>query len=220
MLAAAGTGSASIRVHRTNAAHRELSRAQASAVAVAIGLRRGDIPSLTQGFSPPPGAVKAQFALQTGCVGGPRPKLVYAIQASPIFTSKDQTSLTINANTAIWPSASLVAKDIAATKSTRGLQCYEAGLKNALSQSTNANLTGSVSLLPSPVSGADTSVAFRVTLTENSVPLVIADFVVFGWGQAEVTYSGLAATTFAPPSASIERRISVILVGRARSAIG
>jgi len=50
-----------------------------------------------------------------------------------------------------------------------------------------------------------------------SVPLT-ADFIGFGWGQAEVTVSVL--TSLAPPSTSLESKLDAILASRARAAIG
>jgi hypothetical protein len=125
-------------------------------------------------------------------------------------------------DTTIWPSASLVAKELVAAKSPRGQHCIENSIKSSIRRHS-LKITGSVSLLPSPISGADFSLALRsneaIQTSQNSsaVTRSIADFILFGWGQAEVW---LTVSANAAPSASLERRLSAILLERARVAIG
>ena len=82
--------------------------------------------------------------------------------------------------------------------------------------------TGSaVRLLPG-VSGADTASAIRLTIivhysTTSATAALFADYVNFGYGQAEVQ---LVFGNRSPPSSTLESRLEALLVARARAVIG
>lgn len=209
------------------AAHRVVTHKQAHAVAAAIELRHADLPTLKQVGSVTTTPEDAGGEQISACAGGVPDRLAFANVTSPNFVSNGEPSTTISSGTEIFPSAGLVAKDLAAARSARGQRCIQEALQASLRSQAQKNetFTASLSLRPAPVSGADTTVEVRVAITATvktngksvSVPLT-ADFIAFGWGQAEVTMSVL--TSLAPPSASLESKLGAILVSRARAAIG
>ena len=209
------------------ASHRVVTHRQARAVAAAINLRHADLPTLKQIGSVTTTPEDAGGQQLSACAGGVPDRLAFANVTSPNFISNAEPSATISSSTEILPSAGLVAKDLAAARSARGQTCIQEALQASLHSQAQKNetFTASLSLRPAPILGADTSVEVRVAITASvktngrsvSVPLT-ADFIAFGWGQAEVTMSVL--TSLAPPSASLESRLGAILVSRARAAIG
>jgi hypothetical protein len=209
------------------ASHRIVPHKQARAVATAINLRHADLPALKQVgsiSSTPEGASGAQLS---ACAGGVPDRLAFANVSSPNFVSSGEPSSTISSSTEIFPSAGLVATDLAAARSTRGQKCIQEALQDSLRSQAQKNetFTAKLSLRPAPVSGADSAVEVRVAIVASvttkgktvSVPLT-ADFIGFGWGQAEVTLSVM--TTLAAPSTTLERKLCTVLVSRARAAIG
>jgi len=209
------------------ASPRVVTHRQARAVATAINLRQADLPTLKQVGSVTTTPEDAGGEQLSACAGGVPDRLAFANVTSPNFVGNGAAATTISSSTEIFPSAGLVAKDLAAARSPRGQRCIQEALQASLRSQAQKNetFTASLSLRPAPVSGADTSVEVRVAITATvktngksvSVPLT-ADFIGFGWGQAEVTMSVL--TSFGPPPASLESRLCAILLSRARAAIG
>ncbi|HEX4035226.1 MAG TPA: hypothetical protein VHX66_12360 [Solirubrobacteraceae bacterium] len=209
------------------ASHRVVAHSHARAVATAINLIHADLPTLKQVGSISTTPEGENGARLSACAGGVPDRLAFANVSSPSFVSNSEPSTTISSSTEIFPSAGLVAQDLAAAQSARGQKCIQQALQASLRSQAQKNETFSakLSLRPAPVSGTDTAVEVRVAILATvaskgktvSVPLT-ADFIGFGWGQAEVTLSVM--TTLTPPSARLERQLGAILVRRARAAIG
>jgi len=213
------------------AARRSVPRADAHAVAVAINLRHGDLPTLKQqaGTGGSQGSGSSGGGAQLArCTGVPTEHLDdWASVSSPTFANGGQPELQVSSATSIAPSVARVASDFAALSSARGKVCLQqlldAGLRSSAPK--NASFKASIAVMSSPVIGADHTFDYRVTVvlrvTEKgltvSVP-VYADLIAFGWGQAEVVLQVL--TSLAKPSASFERKLANVLVARARAQIG
>jgi len=208
------------------ASHRTISRSQAQSVAVAISLRHSDLPTLGQHSNPITAQERSLNAQLTACIGGVAESMALAEAQSPSFGA-GSSSVTINSDTEILPSAALVANDLAAITGSRGLPCLQAELGRQLraSAAKGETLTIHGAPLPSVVSGSDGTFAIRFSVvvratsgtTTVSVPLY-ADFIGFAYGQAEVSLD--VVQTGSKPSAAIERQLAALLVARARAAIG
>jgi len=209
-------------------AARTVTRTQAPAVANAISLRHGDLPTLTQ--SPDP-ITAQQLQVENkaiACAGAVPLSKAFANAQSPIFQSSGTSVLAINSGTEILPSTQLVAKDFAATERPRALPCVLAEVETGLSATlpAGAKLTDARAVrLPPVVTGMADSLAVRCSIdvrvsqgaTTTTVP-VYADDIGFADGQAEVSL--VVDTTAAAPSASLERRLAAVLVARARATLG
>jgi hypothetical protein len=209
------------------AAHRTISSSQAQSVATAIGLRHSDLPSLSQQSNPITAQERRLNAQLTTCVGGVPDSKALGEAQSPSFASSGNSSVTVNSDTEILPSASLVAKDLASITGSRGLPCLQAQLAGQLRSSISKGETLTIhgARFPSVVAGSDGTFAIRFSVVVHatsgtstaSVPLY-ADSIGFAYGQAEVSFS--VVETGAKPSAALERRLAALLVARARAAIG
>lgn len=209
------------------ASHRTISRSQAQSVATAIALRPSDLPSLSQHSNPITAQDRRLNAQLTACVGGVPESKALAEGQSPSFASTGNLPVTINSDTEILPSATLVAKDLASITGSRGLPCLQAQLAGQLRSSLSKGETLSVhgARFPSVVSGSDGTFAIRFSVVVHatsgastvSVPLY-ADSIGFAYGQAEVSFT--VVETGAKPSAALERRLAALLVARAHAAIG
>lgn len=207
--------------------HRTVTRAAAHAVAVAINLRPSDLPTLAAQANPITAAQRRFSAQLTACLGGVPDNEAYADAQSPTFTSSGSSSLTISSTTEILPSAALVAKDLAAVRSAKGIPCLQRQLGTQLKASLAKGDTLSIHgvLLPAIVTGSDGTFALRFNVVVgvkqggSSVPVrVYYDTVGFAYGQAEVGFDVLSTAT--TPSISLERRLGASLLARARAAIG
>ena len=207
--------------------HRDVTRRGAHAVAVAINLRQGDLPKLSA-HSNPVTAQQRRFSAQlTACLGGVPDNLAYADAQSPTFASSGRSSLTISSNTEILPSAALVAKDLAAVRSPKGIPCLQrqlgAQLKASLAKGDTITIAGVP--LPATVSGSDGTFALRFAVVvgikhgSSIVPVrLYYDTIGFAYRQAEVGFDVLSTAT--APSSALERRLGASLLARARAAIG
>jgi len=209
------------------ASHHAISSSQAQSVATAIGLRHSDLPSLSQHSDPITAQERQLNAQLTACVGGVPDGKALAEAQSPSFASSGNSSVTVNSDTEILPTAALVAKDLASITGSRGLPCLQAQLASQLRSSTSKGETLTIhgARFPSVVSGSDGTFAIRFSVVVHatsgtstlSVPLY-ADSIGFAYGQAEVSFT--VVETAAKPSAALERRLAALLVARARAAIG
>lgn len=207
--------------------HRTVTRRDAHAVAVAINLRHGDLPTLAAQSNPLTAQQRRFSAQLTACLGGVPNSEAYADAQSPTFTGSGSSSLTISSTTEVLPSAALVAKDLAAVRSAKGIPCLQrqlgAQLKASLAKGDTLSIHGV--LLPAIVSGSDGTFALRFNVVVGvkqagaTVPVrVYYDTIGFAYGQAEVGFDVL--TTATVPSTSLERRLGASLLARARAAIG
>jgi hypothetical protein len=209
------------------AAAKQVSPANAKAVATAVNLRHSDVPTL-KAQSNPITAQQQRFSAQlTACLDGVPNSEAYAEAQSPTFTGSGSSSLTVSSTSEILPSAALVAKDLAAVAGAKGIPCLQSQLgtqlKASLAKGDTLQIHGAP--LPAVVSGSDGAFALRFDVvvklkqgkTSVSVP-VYYDTIGFAYGQAEVGFDVLSTTV--KPSATLERRLGAILLARARAAIG
>jgi hypothetical protein len=210
------------------AAHRVIPRQRARAVAASINLRHGDLPSYAQQPNPTTAPEKRINAQLAKCIGTTPDSAALADVQSQSFVSPGTVSIDVGSTAEIQRSAATVASDLRAITAPRALRCFESELSTQLrasigSKGTLLSLTGKS--VPSVVRGSDGTFAFRFTFVTAvnqgkqtvNVP-AYADFVGFGWGQAEVSLS--IETELAPPPAALERQLAARLVSRARAAIG
>jgi hypothetical protein len=207
--------------------HRTVTRPEAHTVAVAISLRRDDVPTLSAHSNPITSQQKRFSAQLTACVGGVPQSQVYAQAQSPTFTGSGSSSLTLSSATEILPSAALVAKDLDAIRGAKGLPCLQrqlgTQLQASLAKGDRIAIHGAA--LPAVVSGSDGTFALRfnvvVTIKVASGTLHVQlyyDTIGFAYGQAEVGFD-LLTTAVKPPSA-LERKLGASLRARARAALG
>jgi len=209
------------------AAQKTISRASAKAVATAVNLRHSDVATLKQQSNPVTPSERRSTAALDACIGETAPSKFYADIDSPNFVGPAPTQLTISSETEILPSAALVASDLAAIRRPRALSCLKSELGKALVSSAPKGSTFklSVARLPVALPGTDGVAAVRVTAvfhvkqgkTSVTVPAYI-DGVGFAYGQAEVSLN--VTSTTAAPSAALEKRLALLLLARARAAIG
>jgi hypothetical protein len=209
------------------ASQRTISRSGAPAIATAVNLRHGDLPTLKVESNTVTAQDKRSEAQMEACIGEAPSSEMFADVVSSDFVGPSPASLTISSETQILPSTALVAKDLAADLKPHALTCVEAGLSAALRRSVpkGATLTLSAARLPTTVSGTDGVVAVRVTVvvhvkqgsTTVNVPVYL-DSIGFAYGQAEVSLN--VTSTNALPSTSLEHELTVVLVSRAHAAIG
>jgi hypothetical protein len=209
------------------ASRRTVTPAQALAVATAISIRHADVPKLKQTSNPMTAQETAQSAHLTACIGGVPNSEALANTQSPNFVSSSGTSVTLSSGTEILPSAALVAKDFAAVTGPHGLPCLLAQLRGELvgTPPKGETVTSHASRLAPVVSGAAGAFADRftvvVTVTRKTTTLILplyVDVIGFDYGQAEVSLTVEAVGS--KPSTSLERRLAVLLLARARIAIG
>jgi hypothetical protein len=196
-------------------------------VAVAINLRQSDLPKLAAQSNPITAQQRRFSAQLTACLGGVPDNLAYADAQSPTFTSSSSSALTISSNTEILPSAALVAKDLAAVRSRKGIPCLQRQLGAQLKASLGKGDTLSIHAVPLPaiVLGSDGTFALRFNVVvgikqgSSTVPVrVYYDTIGFAYGQAEVGFDVLS--TAAVPSGALERRLGASLLARARATLG
>lgn len=209
------------------AAHRTVTRSQSPAVAAAVSLRHSDLPTFRQERNPITKQQQKLNAQLTACVGGVPDSLALAESQSPTFSTSGAPALTISSTVEILPSATLVAKDLAAITGAKGVPCLKSQLHTQLggSLTKGESLTVTGARLPGPVSGSDGTFELRFTITFRieqgsavvHVP-VFYDVIGFAYGQAEV---GLDLLTSAKaPSSALERKLTATLLTRARAEIG
>ena len=209
------------------AAHKTISRSGAAAVASAINLRHSDAPALKQQSNPLTPADRQSSAAVAACIGETPPGKDYTDMQSPNFVGPSPTQLTISSETQILPSAALVASDLAAIRRPKALSCLKNALGKALATTApkGSTYTVSVARLPATLPGTDGVAAVRVIAVFRiksgsktvTVPAYIDD-VGFAYGQAEISLNVISTT--APPSSKLETSLAVLLVDRARAAIG
>lgn len=214
-------------VAAAGASDRTLTRADAQAAATAISLRGSDLPTLAAQSNPVTTQQRRFSAQLTACLGGVPNGEAYAVAQSPSFTGSGSSSLSVSSSTEILPSARLVAKDLAAVASPRGIPCLRrqlgAQLKATLPKSDTLQIEGQP--LAGIVPARDGSFALRFDVLVGikqagaslSLPLFY-DAIGFAFGQAEVGLDVLTSTT--KPSLQLEQRLAATLLARARSAIG
>jgi hypothetical protein len=209
------------------ASERTITRADAFAVATAIGVRHGDVPRLKAQSNPMTAQEMAQSAQLTACVGGVPESEALADTQSPNFVNRSGPSGTLSSGTEILPSSALVAQDFDATTGPHGLPCLLKQLRQELvgKPPKGETVTAHAGTIPPIVSGADRAFAYRVTVivtvTHKTTTLILplyVDLIGFTYGQAEVSLTVEAVGS--KPSASLERRLATLLVARARAAIG
>jgi hypothetical protein len=209
------------------AAHHTITRGQARAVAAGVSLRHSDLPTFGRQRNPITKQQQKLNAQLTACIGGVPDSLALAESQSPTFSTAGAPALTISSTTEIFPSATLVAKDLAAITGAKGVPCLESQLRTQLGSSLTKgeSLTVTAARLPGPLSGSDGTFELRCTLTflikQGSVIVhvpVFYDVIGFAYGQAEV---GLDLLTSAKaPSSALEKKLTATLLTRAHAEIG
>jgi hypothetical protein len=188
------------------AAPRTVTRRQAHAVAVALNLRAGDVPTLTAHANPLTSAEFASADQLAGCYGGVPMSNAFAVAQSPNF---EGTSVSVSSLTEILATPALVAKDLAAAEGSKAVRCLLGQFKAA------AHATGA--LFDFAVPGADGSFGVHVAITSGGTRLHL-DEVGFTYGQAEVQLT--LAVPGARPSAALEHGLIAILLARAKAQLG
>ncbi len=208
------------------ASHRTITPGEARAVATAVNLRHGDLPSLQQS-SNSNAAQDERFEMQeAACIGQTPQSDDLAHVSSANFDGPASAPLSVSSKTAILPSAAVAAANVAAGARRHALTCLGtyAGKELLAELPAGSTVTTMVAFLPTVVPGADGVAAARVAAvlhekqgtTTASAPLY-ADLIEFAYGQADVTL-GVASKSM--PSRSLEARLLALLVTRARAAIG
>jgi hypothetical protein len=198
--------------------------AHAAAVASAINLRHGDVSGYAQKPNPLTRQEARQNAQLTKCAGGVQTSHTLILAQSPYFTTQTQS---IASAVEIFTSPALARQDVRASSTPRGITCvtnfYYSQFRSGASK--NQKIAISESGLPSIVSGIAGATAFRLTIlssvTKGSTTLtnrIVFDFVAFTVGQVEVDLSVSGAGP--EPSASLERRLTELLLARAKTAAG
>ncbi|HEX3874943.1 MAG TPA: hypothetical protein VHW26_12400 [Solirubrobacteraceae bacterium] len=199
-------------------------KVQAKAYAKAVNLKTGDIPGFKTGsVSKTTAADKKEGAASARCAGGVDPNRAVLDVNSPDFTGKSGiVEQDISSEVEVLPSAALVAKDLAAVKTSRGKKCVERSLQKEFAAMKIAGVKfGKVSLQSTslPAEGASGSFAIRLTIPATihgeKIPYY-ADFLAFTLGQSEVTLSALGFG--APVSGSDEQGLFSLLLRRAEAA--
>jgi hypothetical protein len=204
-----------------------ITRARARTVAKAINLRRSDLPTFSQHPNPITQQDERNTAAYVACYGGVPPGDALTVQASPNFASPGSVSATFFSEVEILPSAALVAKDLAAATTQRGVSCLNAQIAGGFSTGLpkSETLTVHSSLSRSLGSGGVRTFAIRTSVsfhakrgaTDADAPVYI-DELGFATGQLEVFLS--ADETGTTPSRSLEQRLLSILILRAAAAAG
>jgi hypothetical protein len=223
-LAAGGLATAGALASAAFAAAATPSKAQAKAFARAVNLRTGDIPGFKTGSvsttTPSDAKTGAEVA---SCAGGVDPSRAIYDSDSPDFT---QTSgivhQDISSEVEILPSDGLVAKDLAAVKSTKGKRCLEHYFSQELAAEKIPGVSfGSISLetMKLPAAGASGSFALRFNIpakiSGTTIPYYF-DFLGFTLGRAEVTLSALGFAAAVPDTD--EQGLFSLLLRRAEAA--
>jgi hypothetical protein len=209
------------------ASRRTVTHGEAQAVATAINLRHGDLPSLKKESNSVSALDKRLTAQLIACVGDAPLSEAFATVSSPDFVGPAPSSVTVSSQTEIFPSASVVNHDLAAGRRPQALTCLARYAESALLPLLPKGVTVTThgAWLPTSVSGTDGASGVRITVvlhekqgaaTEN-VPVYIDD-IGFAYGQAEVSLS--VGSTSSVPSSSLEHRLEALLVARAQASIG
>lgn len=219
-LATAGTAAAL-------AAAKTISPAGAKAVATAINLRHGDLPTLKVKSNPLTQQERDSSAQLDSCIGETPPDKALADIQSSNFIGPSPDTVTISSEAQIQASASVVASDLAAIRRPKALTCLRSALVKELASTAPKGSTYTISIarLPATLPGTTGVAAVRVEaifhIKQNSktvnVPAYIDD-VGFAYGQAEISLNVIS--TLQPPSSSLETKLAELLVSRAHSAIG
>jgi hypothetical protein len=131
----------------------------------------------------------------------------------------------VSSEVEILPSAGLVAKDLAASRSTLALSCFQKTLDGTSGFPKGDSVTFHGADLPFSVPGASDAFLLRLSAvltmrkgtTEVSVPYY-TDAVAFADGQAEISLFDQEFRHL--PSAALEHRLAALLQRRAKAAIG
>jgi hypothetical protein len=210
-----------------DATQRTITRIQAPAVAAAINLHHSDLPTLGQQRNPITNQEQKLSAQLTACIGGVPDSLALAEAQSPTFSTPGASALTISSTTEILPTATLVAKDLAAITGAKGVPCLKSQMRTQLGSSLakGESLTVTAARLAGPVAGGDGTFELRFAITfaikQGSVVVhvpVFYDVIGFAYGQAEVGLDLLRSAT--KPSSALEKKLAATLLKRARTAIG
>jgi hypothetical protein len=209
------------------AASPTITRSKAAAVASAINLRHGDLPTLEQSPNLTTPQDKRQNAQLTACVGETPEGELFADLSSPAFNGPAPRSLSVSSEVQIAPSTADVARDFAAISRPRALTCVARALVSALRSSLPKGDTASATVRRFTIAVSGVSIVFGLRLTAAvhlkqgnktvGVPVYI-DSIGFANGQAEITLN--ATSDLAPPSASLESHLANLMAARARSASG
>jgi hypothetical protein len=195
-------------------------KAQATAYAQAVNLRAADLPGMSvaelERESPPSKPMGRELER---CVGTVNPdlrivKIISAKFAGAVEAQHEQ----INSNVEVWPTATLAARNNAASQSRRATSCAERLLPRLLAKSSGARVhygRVTVTRLPDPLPGVDGSFGIRIAVAILGVPAAIEptqpslyiDGFSFLSGPAEVS---MLATAYPQP---VSEEVSTHLLG-------
>jgi len=209
------------------AAAKQITPADATAVATAVNLRHSDLPTLKAQANPFTAQQRQQNAKLTECIGEAPPSKLLADVQSQDFVGPSPDTLTISSETQIEPSVATVTSDLAAIHRPLALTCLRSALGSALATSApkNSNYSIAIARLAATLPGTSGVAAVRVTATFHvkdgsktvTVPAYIDD-VGFAYGQAEISLN--VVSTLQPPSATLETKLAELLIARAHAALG
>jgi hypothetical protein len=199
-------------------------KAAAKSFAKAVNLRTGDIPGFKTGAaSKTTAADRRMGAAVAKCAGGVDPNRAVYDANSPDFTlASGIVQQDISSEVEILSSSALVAKDLAAEKSSRGKACLTQALDKVFvgSKIPGAKF-GKVSVQSTALqaNGATGSFAYRFKVTATihgqKIPYY-ADALGFTLGRAEVSLSALGFGV--PVSSTDELGLFSLLLRRAEAA--
>jgi hypothetical protein len=209
------------------AAAKQITPANAKAVATAVNLRQSDVPTLKAQSNPITAQQRQDNAELSACIGETPPSELLADEQSPNFVGPSPDTLTVSSETQIEPSVAAVTKDLAAIHRPLALTCLRSDLAKALASSApkGGSYTVSISRLSATLPGTSGVAAVRVTaifhVKEGSKTVTVpayVDDVGFAYGQAEISLN--AISVLQPPSATLETKLALALVARAHAALG
>jgi hypothetical protein len=199
-------------------------KAAAKSFATAVNLHAGDVPGFKAGtVSKTTAADRKTAAAVAKCAGGVNPSRAVIDSSSRDFNgTAGLVRQQISSEVEVLPSSALVARDLAAAKSTRGKACVERALdKQFAALKVPGAKFGKISVESQPLqaNGATGSFAYRFTLPVTVHGQRIhfyADNLGFTLGKAEVTLSAFGFGV--PVSGTDELGLFSLLLRRAEAA--
>lgn len=194
-----------------------ITKAQATAFANQVNL----LPADMKGWRASPNSANAsQDAELARCAGTSTPSEAVADISSNSFDRGSGLSMqSASSSVKVVQKKSIVASDLAATKSAKAQSCIKELLPRVIQQAAGGQVKFSapqIEVLPTSVPGADGAFGYRITLTASALGQQFR-FVIDAFGAA-VGRAQLSLDDFAigkPPSSTDEQRQLSLLVSRA-----
>jgi hypothetical protein len=227
-LSGCGGSSSASPVGATASASAPVTKAQAAAYAQAVNLQAADLPGMSvrspESESPPPNQLGRE---EERCAGTVNPNLsLVKIHSATFAGAAEAEHEQIRSAVEVMPTATLAARNNAASQSQRALACAARFAPRLLARENAARVHYgplAITRLPNPLPGAPGSFGIRIAITILGVPAAIEptqphlyiDAFGFLSGPAEVD---LIATAFPQPvSEEAEARLLSLLYSRAQA---